>query len=466
MKTKILILIFAAGLSVNALAQQPTQQRVTDQNTALHAMQPDYKVPYGPMKTEDIMAVLTRIFNFLDESTPAKVLDRQTKAEITDLTKLAPGSNFAPGVFRLVSYEWGVAYGAMIQAGDATGDAKFTEYTTKRINLIGSVAKYYKSQPVSQQGQQGPQQGGGNPVRSVLDPRALDDAGSMCAAMIKSYNVSKNQDLRPLIENYINYISTNQQRLSDGTLSRSRPLPDALWLDDLYMSVPALAQMGKLTGEKKYFDDACKQVLQFSQRMYNKEKGLYMHGWIQDMNPHPEFYWGRCNGWAVLTMCELLDVLPADHPSRNAIMEQYRAHIKGIASYQAGTGFWHQLLDRNDSYLETSATAIFTYCAAHGINSGWLDAQAYGPMAVLGWNAVTTKVNDKGEVEGTCVGTGMAFDPAFYYNRPVNVAAAHGYGPVIMAGAEMIRLMKNWQIVINDSAVMFYKQGTDWRNNR
>jgi rhamnogalacturonyl hydrolase YesR len=288
----------------------------------------------------------------------------------------------------------------------------------------------------------------------------------MCAAMIKTYTVTKNQELRPLVDNYINYISTKQQRLSDGTLSRNRPLPDALWLDDLYMSVPALAQMGKLTGEKKYFDDACKQVLQFSQRMFNREKGLYMHGWIQDMNPHPEFYWGRCNGWAILTMCELLDVLPADHPSRNAILEQYRAHARGIASYQAETGFWHQLLDRNDSYLETSATAIFTYCFAHGINNGWLDARAYGPAAVLGWNAVSTKVNEKGEVEGTCVGTGMAFDPAFYYKRPVNVAAAHGYGPVIMAGAEMIKLMKGWQIVINDSAVMFYKQGTDWRSNR
>jgi unsaturated rhamnogalacturonyl hydrolase len=390
------------------------------------------------------------------------VLDRETKEEITDLTKLTSGANFAPGVFRLISYEWGVAYGAMLQAGEATGDAKFTDYTIKRINLIGSVAKYYKVQPAGQQGGQP----GGSPVRSVLDPRALDDAGSMCAAMIKTYNISKNQDLRPLIDNYINFISSKQQRLSDGTLSRNRPLPNALWLDDLYMSVPALAQMGKLTGEKKYFDDASKQVLQFSQRMYNKEKGLYMHGWIQDMNPHPEFYWGRCNGWALLTMCELLDVLPADHPSRNAILEQYRAHVKGIASYQAGTGFWHQLIDKNDSYPETSATAIFTYCIAHGINSRWLDAQAYGPAAVLGWNAVTTKVNDKGEVEGTCVGTGMAFDPAFYYSRPVNVAAAHGYGPVIMAGAEMIKLMKSWQIVINDSAVMFYKQGTDWRSNR
>jgi rhamnogalacturonyl hydrolase YesR len=87
-------------------------------------------------------------------------------------------------------------------------------------------------------------------------------------------------------------------------------------------------------------------------------------------------------------------------------------------------------------------------------------------MALLGWNAIQTKVNNKGEVEGTCVGTGMSFDPAFYYNRPVNVAAAHGYGPVIMAGAEMIKLLKNYQVVINDAAVMFYPLGTDWHNYR
>jgi len=59
-----------------------------------------------------------------------------------------------------------------------------------------------------------------------------------------------------------------------------------------------------------------------------------------------------------------------------------------------------------------------------------------------------------------------AFDPAFYYYRPVNVAAAHGYGPVMMAGAEMLKLLRNYQIVINDSAVMFYKLGIDWGKYR
>jgi rhamnogalacturonyl hydrolase YesR len=416
-------------------------------------------VPYGPVKAEDITAVLNRVYTYLDASTPAKVIDRQTKAEISDMTKLTSGANFEQGVFRLISYEWGVAYGAMLLAGEVTGDVKFTNYTIKRMNLIAAVAQYYKTSSAS--GQQG-----NNPVRPVLDPRALDDAGSMCAAMIKAFNTGQSPALRPFIDNYINYISTRQFRLSDGTLARNRPLSNALWLDDLYMSVPALAQMGKMTGDTKYFDDAIKQVMQFSQRMFNKDQGLFFHGWIQDMKVHPEFYWARCNGWALLTMTELLDVLPEDYLQRNAILDLLRAHIRGLAYYQSGKGFWHQLLNRNDSYLETSATAIYTYCIAHAINKGWIDAAANGPMAVMGWNAVQTKVNEQGQVEGTCVGTGMSFDPVFYYNRPTNTAAAHGYGPVIMAGAEMLKLIKNYQIVINDAAIMFYPLGVDWRNFR
>jgi unsaturated rhamnogalacturonyl hydrolase len=284
----------------------------------------------------------------------------------------------------------------------------------------------------------------------------LDDAGAVCAAMIKTLRLGGNANkatLRPLIDSYMDYISNKEFRLPDGTLARNRPQKNTIWLDDLYMSVPALAQMGKLTGDKKYYDDAVKQILQFSQRMFNKEKGLYMHGWVQEMDTHPEFRWGRANGWALMAMVELLDVLPENHEGYKPVMELLRAHIKGLAQYQSGKGLWHQLLDRNDSYLETSATAIYTYCIARAINKGWIDKLSYSPMCLLGWNAVTTQVNKIGQVENVCVGTGMAFDPAFYYYRPVNVFAAHGYGPVILAGAEVINLLKNYNFEINDSSV-------------
>ena len=230
-------------------------------------------------------------------------------------------------------------------------------------------------------------------------------------------------------------------------------------LDDMFMGIPPIAFYAQLRGDKR---DAClkeavRQILQFADRMWVPEKKLFRHGWVEEMEDHPAFHWGRANGWALLTMSEVLDVLPENYPGRDKILALFRDHVRGLAACQSGEGFWHQLLDRNDSYLETSATAIYVYCFAHAINKGWIDAMAYGPVAQLGWHAVSTQINDKGQVENTCVGTGMAFDPAFYYYRPVNVYAAHGYGPVVWAGAEMIKMLKQQHPKMNDSAVQFYR---------
>jgi len=229
----------------------------------------------------------------------------------------------------------------------------------------------------------------------------------------------------------------------------------------MFMAIPAIVQTGKLTGDTKYYDEVIRQIRLFADKMWVPEKSLFRHGWVEAMEVHPSFHWARANGWAILTLTEVLDVLPADYPGRDFVLELYRKHVQGIISYQSGEGFWHQLLDRTDSYLETSATAIYTYCIARGINNGWIDALAFGPSAMLGWNAVSTKVNAAGEVEGTCVGTGMAFDPAFYYYRPVHKYAAHGYGPVLFAGSEIIRLIRNNHPKMNDSGLQFYQEEYD-----
>jgi rhamnogalacturonyl hydrolase YesR len=447
-RTFILILLLAA-IERRPIQAQAPPAKPTDASTPLHLLKPDYPVPYGPAKIEQVTALLERVRTYLESATPPRLIDSETKQEISDYSKITGRAIFEPGAFRLISYEWGVTYSGMLLAGQVTGDPRYTEYTTRRIKLIADLAPHFREQMKAN-----PQ--ASNPLRSVLEPRALDDAGSMCAAMIRASRAVAQADLRPLIDNYINYISRKEFRLTDGTLARNRPHPNTLWLDDLYMSVPALAQMGKSTDDRRYFDDAARQILQFSQRMFVRSKGLYVHGWVQGMESHPEFHWARANGWALLATEDLLDVLPVGHPSRGAIMDLLRAHIRGLAACQSGSGFWHQLLDRNDSYLETSATAIYTYGIAHAVNQRWIDPLAYGPMALLGWNAISTKVSPNGQVEGTCVGTGMAFDPAFYYYRPTNVYAAHGYGPVVMAGAEMIRLLKNYRVEINDTAAQFY----------
>ena len=56
---------------------------------------------------------------------------------------------------------------------------------------------------------------------------------------------------------------------------------------------------------------------------------------------------------------------------------------------------------------------------------------------------VSQKIGKEGQVIGTCVGTTLASDQVYYYNRPTSEYAQHGYGPVLLAGAEVIRLIEN-----------------------
>jgi rhamnogalacturonyl hydrolase YesR len=438
------ILILFIGLNIQA-------QKVNDSNSPLHLMKPAYDTPYGKPDVKSITTVLDRVYTYLDQVTPMVLLNRDTQSEIKDYSKIDEKTIFKPGDFRLISYEWGVTYAGMLLATETTGDPKYASYTKNRLKFLADIRPWFvkleEKKPDTR-----------HALLRTLHPHALDDCGAVCASMIKTQRAGFEGDLNPYIKNFIDYISTKEFRLTDGTLARNRPLPNAIWLDDLFMSVPALAQMGKLTGEQKYFDDAVKQVLQFSDRMFNYQKGLFMHGWIQEMNEHPQFHWARANGWAVMTMVELLEVLPENHAGRAKVLDILRKHIRGLANFQSGKGFWHQLIDQNDSYLETSATAIFTFSIARAINRGYVDPAVYAPMVCLAWNAVASQVNEKGQVEGTCVGTGMGFEPAFYKYRPINVYAAHGYGPVLLAGAEMVQLVKNFKIDINDSALILYKQ--------
>lgn len=443
-----LLMMLSAGMNVNA---QKKKEVMNDSNTPLHLLEPDYTVGYGVIESADVKKDIDKVLKYLESTTPTRVVDKRNGKVITDYANMDTNAQLERGAFRLASYEWGVTYSAMLAAAEITGDDNYKKYVYDRFNFLAEVAPYFKK-VYEKYGTTDSQ------MLQILAPHALDDAGAVCAAMMKAQMKDKELKLQDLITNYFNFIMYKEYRLADGTFARNRPYHNTLWLDDMFMGIPAVALMGKYASDNgdKYLQESVKQVLQFADRMFVPEVGLFRHGWVEGMKDHPAFHWGRANGWAILTMCEVLDVLPEDYPERGKILELLRAHVRGLAACQSKDGFWHQLLDRNDSYLETSATAIYVYCMAHAINEGWIDALAYGPVVQLGWHAVSSAINEEGQVEGVCVGTGMGYDPAFYYYRPVNVYAAHGYGPVIWAGAEMIRLLNNQHPKMNDSAVHFY----------
>ncbi len=425
--------IALASLLMPAMAFAQDNTTINDSNTPLHLLKPDYKHGYGVSTKQEVKAAIDKVMNYILAN---------------------------PQQFRTTSYEWGVTYSACLDAAKASGDRKYAAYVEQNFKAIadafpGAMKDLKKGKTLD------------TAIRKVVDPHALDDAGAICAAMIKAeLDARKNPKTRatqvintaPVIENYSQYIMTKEFRLADGTFARKRPHKNTVWLDDMFMAIPAIAYMGAYTNDSKYFDEAAKQIMLFKDKMWVKEKKLFRHGWVEAMNPHPAFHWGRANGWAILTMCEVLDVLPENHPQRGAILDLLRQHIEGLVALQGKDGFWHQLLDRNDSYEESSCTAIYTYCIAHAINQGWISALAYGPAVQLAWHAVEASIDAQGRFMNTCVGTGMGFDPAFYMYRPVSTAAAHGYGPAIWAGAEMLRLLDRQHPKMNDSAVQFYPE--------
>ncbi len=461
-RMKPLALALVVACAAHASAQQapaPQEKGPAAADAMLHALDVHYPTPYRAMDAAEVKAVLDRVFLYLDRVTPAEVIDQRTGAPITDLSKPDPNAVLKPGDFRLTSYEWGVTYMGMLAAGAATGDRRYTDYTIRRHQLLSRLTKTYLP------GVAADREHAAAPVKSFLNPHALDDAGALCHSFLKAQVAGSPVDYAQMIAICGDFVTKKEYRLKDGTLARGgpdgrggakmRPLPDTLWLDDMFMGVPTIAWMGKATGDGRYYDDAARQVLQFSRRMFDPQLGLYMHGYVEGMRDHPELHWARANGWAVMSMVEILEVLPRDHKDYPAVLAQLRAHIKGLARYQTKEGFWHQLIDRNDTYQETSATAIYAYAIARAVNRGYVDAQAYGPMANLAWNAVASKVLPNGQIEGICVGTGMAFDPAFYAFRPTSVKAAHGYGPALLAGAEIIAMNRKYRFGLNDSGLMY-----------
>jgi unsaturated rhamnogalacturonyl hydrolase len=346
-------------------------------------------------------------------------------------------ANFSP-----IAYEMGVVHTGMLQAAEITGDQAFKDFTRQRLEFLGEWLPYFRAQEKKFNLERR------NSLAGAVDPRSLDDSGSMLAALIRARLANVGPDLKEQIDVWSDWVGNKQFRLSDGTLARQRPQAVSLWADDLYMSVPALAQMGRMTGERKWFDLAVQQIVGQAERLFNPRLNIFTHGWNEGNPDAPQFYWARANGWAVLAMCDLLDVLPKEHPGHARVLNQLRATLKGLAQYQSGQGLWHQMLDRNDSYLETSASAMFVYGYAHAINQGWISPITYGSIAQAGWCGIATKINAKGQVEGTCVGTTFASDQPYYYARPTSVYALHGYGPVLLAGAEMIKLLKNPNIDI------------------
>lgn len=213
----------------------------------------------------------------------------------------------------------------------------------------------------------------------------------------------------------------------DGITTEAR-----YWIDDMYM-IPALqCQAFRATRDTKYIDRTAITMCAYLDRL-QKDNGLFFHG------ENSPFYWGRGNGWFAAGCAELLRELPENHPQRARILAGYLKMMGGLLDYQSEGGLWRQLIDKPESWPETSGSAMFTYAIVAGVQNGWLDARTYGSAARKAWLALVAQLDENANLKEVCVGTNKGFDEPYYLARPRTTGDFHGQAPMLWTASALLR---------------------------
>ncbi len=330
------------------------------------------------------------------------------------------------------NYSNGNTIWSLLPLAKETGDKKYLDFVKHYTGFLLDHRNYFEKQYDSLFIFRGS-------YHRLFRMTMLDDAGSAILPFVELDLTEKDPVLQQVIKPIGDYILNKQVRLPDGTYCRPEPTMFTVWADDLFMSVPFLLRMGKITGKTAYYDSAANQFVRFRKYLLNKENGLYQHGWFSHTQKQAPVAWGRANGWIAWSTAELLSWLPVTHPAYPQVLASFKAQVETLAKYQAKDGMWHQVLNNSASYKETSCTAMFTLVMARGVREGWLDIK-YKDNALLGWNAVKNKIEADGTVHGICRGTEIGFDEQFYFDRKSFDQDPRGLGAVITAGVEISKL--------------------------
>lgn len=242
------------------------------------------------------------------------------------------------------------------------------------------------------------------------------------------------------LEIYMQNGDKNHLALGKGLADKQwdKTTPDGIteearyWIDDMYMITAVQTQAFRATKDKKYLDRAALAAAAYLAKL-QQPNGLFFHA------PDSEYYWGRGNGWFAAGMAELLTDLPKNHPQRAAIMRSYQTMMASLLKYQTENGLWRQLVDKPESWEETSGTAMFAFAMVTGVKKGWLDAKTYGPAARKAWLGLVKLIDENGNVKDVCVGTNKGYSVQYYLDRERKTGDLHGQSPVLWTATALLR---------------------------
>jgi unsaturated rhamnogalacturonyl hydrolase len=253
-----------------------------------------------------------------------------------------------------------------------------------------------------------------------------------------------------------------QPRTPGGGFWHKGGYPDQMWLDGLYMGEPFYADYAVRFDEPQDFQDIARQFALVGEHTYDPTTGLFYHGWdatgkLAWANPKTgasAHFWSRAIGWYAMGLVDVLAVMPADDPRRPELVELLRKVADGILKYQdPKTGVWWQVTDaahRPGNFQEASASCMFVYALAKGVNEGCLPrsdipAIRAGYAGILrqfvrvAWDRKTVNLERCCQVAGLDIKNKASYA---YYTRVVRIVPndLKGVGPFITAGIECDKL--------------------------
>ncbi|GAC1417548.1 MAG: hypothetical protein NVSMB62_08360 [Acidobacteriaceae bacterium] len=288
------------------------------------------------------------------------------------------------------------------------------------------------------------------------DAHTLDDI-EMGRAVLVVYRVTQ-QEKYAKAAKFLHDQLALQPRTASGGYWHKQIYPNQMWLDGAYMAEPFRAMYSATFSNSADWDDIAKQLLLMNEHMRDSKNGLMRHGWDESKampwadktsGLSPEV-WGRAMGWYAMSLVDVLDWFPREHPMRAALIEDLRRTMAAVLKVQdPQTGLWWQVLTKPDAqrnYREASASCMFVYALAKGVRMGYLP-QADGPAAKRGWQGIQKQFLSDGPdglvLHGTVKVGGLGGDPyragdfAYYVGEKVGDQDAKGVGAFLLAGSEM-----------------------------
>ena len=220
------------------------------------------------------------------------------------------------------------------------------------------------------------------------------------------------------------------------------------WSDGLYMVMPVMTKLYKLTGNQQYLDKLYEYICYSDEIMYDQETGIYyrdakyVYPKHKSANGKKDF-WARGDGWVLAGLAKVLKDLPADYKHRQFFVDKYKRLAKAIAEIQQPEGYWTRSMMDPDHAPgpETSGTAFFTYGFLWGINNGYLDEEIYFPVVEKSWAYLKNKALQKDGKVGYVQPIGERAIPGQVVD--VNSQSNFGVGAFLLAACEYVRYLES-----------------------